>query len=146
MPASDTISLVSGGLRQAVTTSVNSQSSITHGEEVWREGWQRLIDDPLIEWGCNPGQFEDEETPIPSRTTVWSAIQVAQMLRDQPDPTPPPTRIVPDAHGGIVFEHDAGRVFETIRISADGSVEHCWFIDSRMVGREPWQLGNLDSE
>jgi hypothetical protein len=51
---------------------------------------------------------------------------------------PAPTRIVPDAHSGIVFERRDGNAFESIRLSAGGSVEYCFFENSRLVSHEHW--------
>lgn len=144
MPAANVVTSVSPTLRQVVDTDVGTQSQIGRSEANWRDEWQRLIDDPLIEWGRNSSQVEDDETPMPSRTTVCRAIQVATMFRNQNDP--PPTRIVPDAHGGIVFERQAGTMFESIRISADNSVEHWLFKDSCKVLHERWPLELFDSE
>jgi hypothetical protein len=88
----------------------------------------------LIEWWLDPSQLEDDETPLPSRDTIQLAIQVADLLRCKDSPAP--TRIVPDAHGGIVFEFEAGSEFASIRISKDGSIEFCVFQDCQMVHRQ----------
>jgi hypothetical protein len=102
-------------------------------ESAARDKWQEMIDYRLIEWGWNQSQFEDDEAPLPSRDTIQLAIRVAAWLRD--NGCAPPTRTVPDAHGGIVFELDTGNVFESFRISADGCVEYCGFKGCRMVER-----------
>ena len=81
--------------------------------------------------GIGPSRLEDEEMPPVSRDTIQLAIRVAVRLRDKGSPAP--TRIVPDAHGGIVFEREAGNLFESYRVSADGSVEYCGLENCRMV-------------
>ena len=90
-----------------------------------------MIDYRLIECAWDPSQLEDDEMPCASRDTIQLAIRVAEQLRD--NGWPAPTRIVSDAHGGIVFEREAGNLFESYRISADGSVEYCGFKDCRIV-------------
>ena len=102
------------------------------------EEWQKLIDRRLADWQRNPSQLADDELPAPSSETVRLAIQVAECLRDRG--TLPPTRIVPDAHAGIVFEREVGRLFESYRISANGEVEFCIFEDCRLVQRTPLSL------
>ena len=144
MPATNIVTPVWPTLRQVVAVDVGTQSRTGRSEANWRHEWQELIEERLIEWGRNSSEVEDDEMPMPSRTTVGVAIQVARKLRDQGDP--PPTRIAPDAHGGIVFEHQAGPMFESVRISADNSVEHCLFKDCRMLNRELWPLEIFVSE
>jgi hypothetical protein len=107
-------------------------------ETTIREEWQKLIDGPLRQWQRDPSQLEDDDVQAPSSDTIRQAIQLAERLRDQG--VPPPTRVVPDAHGGIVIEREAGRLFESYRISADGSVESREFEDCRLVKRMPLSL------
>jgi len=90
-----------------------------------------MIDYRLIEWGRDPNRLEGDESPPASRDTIQLAIGVAEQLRDNGRPAP--TRIVLDAHGGIDFEREAGSLFESYRISADGSMEYCGFEDCRIV-------------
>jgi len=132
---------------KALSTGVDTQSSVTYGcvrEDMAGSEWQRLIDYQLIDWGCDSGQLDDDETPSPSRDTVRRAIIVAGRLGRSNVPSP--TRIVPDAHGGIVFEREAGSVFESIRVAADGGVEYCEFENCRMVQRQPLQLELSDRD
>lgn len=51
---------------------------------------------------------------------------------------PAPTRVVPDAEAGIVFELQRGDLFETVRLSADGSTEYCIFRNARLVESKLW--------
>ncbi len=139
MLATKSTTFISAPLHEAVTTGVDTESSVIHDrgrEDVSREEWQRLIDYQLIEWGWNSGQLDADDVPSPSRDTVQRAIELAEMLCQKG--VSAPTRVVPDAHGGIVFEREAGNMFGSIRISADGSVEYCEFENCRMVQRQPW--------
>ncbi len=121
----------SGGRRRGGEALINSG---TH-EPAAHDKWQAMIDYRLDQWESDPSQLDDDEMPSASRDTIRLAIRVAKQLRDNGSPAP--TRIVPDAHGGIVFEREAGSVFESIRISAGGSAEYCGFEDCRMVQRAP---------
>jgi hypothetical protein len=104
--------------------------------------WHRFVDNELIEWGRDPMRFEDEGIPAPSKNTIRAAIRLVHELCERG--FPPPTRIVPDACGGIVFERRLNGMFESIRISADGNVEYCLFDQGSLVRREPWLLPPLD--
>jgi hypothetical protein len=121
-------------LPKAVATDADTGSPISSiHESAARDKWQAMIDYRLIEWPWDQSQLDDDETPAASRETIQLAIRVAERLRDNGSPAP--TRIVPDAHGGIVFERAAGNLFESYRISPDGSVEYCGFEDCRLVQR-----------
>jgi hypothetical protein len=102
-------------------------------ESATRDKWQAMIDYRLIEWPWDQSQLDEDETPPATRDTIQLAIRLAERLRDNGSPAP--TRIVPDAHGGIVFERTAGNLFESYRVSADGGVEYCGFDDCRLVQR-----------
>ena len=139
MPVTKSSPFISTSLRDAVSTSVAIGAPITrdYGRiDKASEEWQVLIDYQLIEWGRDPGQLENEEIQPPSKSTIQLAIRLAGML-SKPG-LPAPTRIVPDAHGGIVFERQGRNVFESIRISADGTAEYCVFENSRLVERQRW--------
>ncbi len=126
-------------LPNVLATDVDTKSPISRNfGSASRDKWQEMIDYRLIEWGSDPSQVDDDETPSASRDTIQLAIRVAELLRDNGSPAP--TRIVPDAHGGIVFEYEAGNSFESYRISADGSVEYCGFKDCHMVRRTPFLM------
>lgn len=98
--------------------------------------WENWIDKTLAQWARDPGQVEEEGTITPSPETIARAIEAARRFRDAGAPAP--TRIVADAHGGIVFELQHGDVFETFRIHADGSRESCLFRNGTLVILERW--------
>ena len=138
MPAIKASPLISSPLREAVSTNVATEEPITpdYGrQDRARKQWQDLIDYQLIEWGRNPSQLEDEDIQPPSKSTIRLAILLAATLSKRG--LPAPTCIVPDAHGGIVFERRERNVFESIRLSADGSAEYCFFENARLVEHQP---------
>jgi hypothetical protein len=147
MLATKSSPFISSPLREAVSTGVATEEPITRDygrKDRAREKWQNLIDYQLIEWGRDPSQLADDDIQPPSKRTIQQAIWLADALSKFDAPAP--TRIVPDAHGGIVFERREGNVFESIRLSADGSAEYCAFENSRLVERQPWVSKSADSE
>ncbi len=95
------------------------------------ENWKATIDQKLIEWGRDPTQLDDDGTITPSKQTIQFAIALAWMWRNMG--LPAPTRVVPDAHGGIVFEFQQPSIREVFRLSDDISLEYSVFEDSRIV-------------
>ena len=127
---------VSPSLLEAVQTDVDTQSPMTREqgpEDRSRASWQNLIDHKLIEWGRDPGQFDDEGVEAPTRETIRLAIVWAQALRDAG--FAPPDNVVPDPNGGIVFERREKEVSEVFHIWDDGSVDYCYFRGTRLVER-----------
>jgi hypothetical protein len=108
--------------------------ALPSAESTGAPGWNDLIDHPLRDWLANSSQLDDEETVMPTKETIQLAIQLAGIMSKKGHAIP--TRVVPDAHGGIVFERKEGPVFEAIRIAADGRVERSVFRDGRLVSRE----------
>jgi hypothetical protein len=127
-----------GSIRRPAT-SADDQSPITTGRaREWQRKWQRLIDHTLIDWGWNQAIIEDEGIAAPTRGTVSAAAQFAQDLMRSGE-FPPPTRVVPDPNGGIVFEHEANGVLEYFRISPDIGYEYCRLQKGHLVERRVWQ-------
>ena len=138
--------LITAPLPKAVPTNVDKESPVTRDygrEDATHEAWD-LIDKQLIEWGCDPSQLDEEGTVTPSADTIQLAIQLATALSRQDGAAP--TRVVPDAHGGIVFELQGKSVFESVHVLPDGSVEHRLFKNHRLVHREPWVIETADTE
>lgn len=115
-------------LIDAVTTAGASEQSLA-SSEANREGWQRLIDDYLIEWGRDPSQLADEDLIPPSEDMIRYASRIAIALRNAG--WPPPLRVVPDGEGGITFERRTGDVFESLEILANETIELSTFKDCR---------------
>ena len=107
----------------------------THSENLRREAWQQLINQQLIEWGRDAGQFEDEGVEPPTRATVQRAIDVARKLSDAG--LPAPNSVVPDANGGIVFERREKDCVAVIHVWDDGMVEYQRFHGTRLIERRP---------
>ena len=96
-----------------MSTHVSSEMLVPQPDQ-----WQRLTEQ-LTNWRCNPDQLDEERTVTPSWDTIQLALDLATWMSKRG--LPAPTRIVPDADGGIVFERQKKDAFESIRISA-GSI------------------------
>lgn len=146
MPTVERVPFLARSLRPVVSTNVASESPITRDygrEDAAREAWG-LVEKQLIEWGCDPSQLDEENTQTPSGDTIRLAIQLATALGRHGSAAP--TRAVPDAHGGIVFEVQGKSIFESVHVEPDGSIEHRLFKDDRLVLRETWMLETVDNE
>jgi hypothetical protein len=98
------------------------------------ESWKNLIDHKLIEWGRDPSVLDEEGTISPSKQTIQFAIALAWMWHNMG--LPAPTRIVPDAHGAIVFEFHQPNISEVFRLTPDISLEYCVFDSFHLVQRQ----------
>lgn len=137
MPATELSALISPRVPDAVSTGAATDARITRSfgrEDETIQKWQAVIEDRLIEWGRDSSEFEDEGIQPPSMDTIQLAILLAKTLSRANCPAP--TRVVPDADAGIVFERHEGGLLESLRLSADGSVEYCRFENARLVDRE----------
>ncbi|GIW91113.1 MAG: hypothetical protein KatS3mg109_1545 [Pirellulaceae bacterium] len=86
------------------------------------QAWQDLIDQKLIEWGRCPDKLADEGVEAPSGETIHLAIQLAELMKARS--LQPPTSVVPDPNGGIVFERRGVSIVEVIHIWEDGTIEY----------------------
>ncbi len=96
------------------------------------------IEAQLRNWEDDPGQLEDDALPPPSMDTIRTAIQVAADLRGRGAVAP--SRVIADAHGGIVFELSNGSIAESLHIEPDRSIEHRFLVNHRLMKRAPWIL------
>lgn len=102
------------------------------------DSWGKVLDEQLIEWASHPEDFFDEGLVPPSRQTIHLAYEhVLKPFRD--GGRTPPTHVVPDANGGVVFELRNNELFESIRIQADGHIEYRRFCDGRLEVRQSWR-------
>ena len=104
-------------------------------EEKNREGWERMINSFLIPWGQDPSLLDDDEYTPPSRRIIQLAARVAIKFRDADAPAP--LRVVPDGEGGMAFEWQEGKLFQSLNVSCQEEIEFCMFDDCREVGRFP---------
>jgi len=99
-----------------------------------KSGWEEVID-TLSSWADDVTVLEDEGIIPPSYPIVRKALGLSHTLMARG--WAPPLRVVPNADGGIVFEHGIKEQFEEVEIYADGSMEFIAFEDSKIVVRRP---------
>ncbi len=127
---------------ETVAYTVCSESSATRPSELSQndaaklgDQWGKVLDEQLIEWGNHPEDFIEEGFVPPSRETIHLAFK--HVLKPfQAQGRMPPSHVVPDTEGGIVFELRSNDVFESIRVQADGHIEYCCFCGGRLVERQ----------
>lgn len=134
--ASDNATLRGSGKWYADTGAADDSSLAATASErdKNRRGWQRIIDEKLIEWGRDPKQLEDDDLIPPSRDVISLASRLAIALRDQD--CPPPSSVVPNGDGGIVLERSQGPEAVTYEVYDDGTVEYTLYNDCRVVSCE----------
>lgn len=136
---SDTEAAEEEALTESVRVEKTPQSSADPREippeimKVFAEGWRDVINEPLIDWGKDPSQLEDEGIEAPSRALITFVSEYAMCLRRFG--WPPPLRVVPSGDGGIVFELKSGPYFQSLEFDKDGTVELVTFKDSKFVTR-----------
>lgn len=113
-------------------------SAIQSEDEAFSEIWCKVLDERLIEWAAHPEEFDEEGMTPPSPETLSLAFQeIVKPFREKG--RVPPSQVVPDAHGGIVFERRDNNTFESIRVRADGHIEYCRFNNGKLVDRQMWR-------
>jgi hypothetical protein len=126
----------------AVRTRAGAQASVFLQDEARSkkafddDAWQRVVGYQLIKWVRNPGELEDDGLKAPTPAAIEKAIEISKRLLESS--SPPPTTIVPDGIGGIVFEYRYGENARTLRVSSSGLVEFVEFQDGALIKR--WQI------
>jgi hypothetical protein len=98
--------------------------------------WERLVYDKLDSWRRDPTQLEDDNLDPPSIHAIRLAANLAARL--QAEGNPPPTFLVPDPNGGIVFEYRNDNTTDLLHVWSDGKIEHIELRDNHVVLRSPF--------
>jgi hypothetical protein len=98
-----------------------------------REGWNKVIDGYLIEWGYNRNALKDEGIEPPTKEAMEQAFRWVQKC--QAHGMALPTSVVIDPNGGIVFERRRNDVTEAMHFWDDGSVEYMRFVGNQLAER-----------
>ncbi|MCX7421624.1 MAG: hypothetical protein NT013_19045 [Planctomycetia bacterium] len=125
--------------------SVASETSATRLSDVSQESaaadvdesWEKVLNEKFIDWGNHPEDFLDEGFIPPSHKTISLAHEY--VMKPFRKLHIPPPQVVPDTHGGIVFERRDNGLFESIRVRADSHIEYCRFSNGKLVDRQMWR-------
>jgi hypothetical protein len=126
---------ISPALGRVIETNVDSsacQRASRVGDNK-HEAWEELVDRTLLEWGKDPSVLEDDGVVPPSMGTITRAYEIATFLRIRGFPAP--TRIVPTGDGGVAFQFEADRDFDSLEVAEDGNIECLRFSGSKLVER-----------
>lgn len=110
-------------------------NNVPLADHAHRAAWQRWLDETLSNWLRDPSRIADEGIEPPSETVLRLAADLAAKLRDEG--RSPPTSVVCDPNGGVVFEWRDGDAAEVCHVWDDGSVEFMRFEGTRLVERRP---------
>jgi hypothetical protein len=97
--------------------------------------WDSLVQSKLVRWDESAETPAEEGLLPPTRQALGAAFQVAARLCDAG--VPPPTRLVQDGAGGIVFEWKYGSAADKLHLDPSGGIEATKFCDSRLIYRHP---------
>jgi len=125
-PATDTLTLV-----EKEPESAGKEPYIS------KSGWEEIID-TLRTWADDVTLLEDDGIIPPSYPVVRKALSLSQTLMARG--WAPPFRVVPNADGGILFEHGETEQFETIEIYSNGDLEYVAYENDKVVCMKPLDL------
>lgn len=101
-------------------------------------GWQKIVDVHLRNWWYGVPGLEEEGLVSPTRTVLNAAIKIVEALAEQS--FDPPSRVVPNGEGGIIFERYERRgqdqIYETIEIFKNLEMELSLYKNSKLLLRE----------
>lgn len=105
-------------IKRTVETGTTVETFATDAREVdaIKEGWERIINDRLVEWGRNPPAFDEDGLVPPTADVIRKACELATRYRDDANFVPA-LRVLPDGDGGIVFEWQFGEQFLSLEIT-----------------------------
>lgn len=100
--------------------------------------WNQLRDQRLIPWGQRAGEWIEDDVQLPTKESIRVAHDL--MRRFRVEHARPPSFLVEDGEGGIVFRYADGDQSASIMIDSGGSVEFIVIQGNRLVSRIPLNL------
>jgi hypothetical protein len=98
--------------------------------ETVRRSWNDVIDHSLIPWANGHLEIDDDLLP-PTAASIQTAAILACAFRDAGGT--PPTDVLPNGDGGVLFENRVGRASTQIEVLGDGSAEFSRYDDDGFV-------------
>ena len=116
----------------AIILSFGAQQS---PETLNAEGWQKFIDDYLVDWGARGLPDMEDDLRPPTRDVISGAIELAEEMAKAGNP--PPSRVIPNGEGGLIFErYSYPNVYQALEILEDLTMELRTYQDSKLVRPE----------
>lgn len=124
---------ISSPLRDMVTTgAITGTVTMRPPSDSYYAGWQAVID-RLLAWLRDPSSIDDDDCTPPGGMIIRSALDLSEEY--QRLGYPPPTSVVPDPNGGIVFELATGSESQVMHLWNDGTAEFLRFSGSQLLER-----------
>jgi len=114
-----------------VYTNVTPDSSLSSVPQATSILWKRLVDTKLINWGRDSGLADDDEFQRPTKISVDRACQLAMEAAQAGVIFP--TRVTPNADGGISIEWDVGIHLWQVEVLNNGHTRCIHFNGSNIV-------------
>ena len=120
--------------------SAGSGETLTDSREATKnhDGWERIINQRLVEWGLHGYEFDEEGLSPPTADVIEKACKLATLYRN--DGLPPALRALPDGDGGIVFEWRFGIQFWSLGIAPNSAPVLSVFDDCQLVAEIPLRM------
>ena len=123
------------------TPPARESSAPVLGKKEETTDWLR-VESLLNEWCRKEPRRDEDGVEWPGPAVAEVAVQVACLLKQRG--LQPPTRFVPNAEGGVVFEFQHQHQLQTIEVESDGSIELCRFEATKLVDRRRMPAVSLD--
>ena len=106
-----------------------------------RVAWDGVIDRCLIPWANGLVDIDDDLLP-PTPASVRVAATLCHRFRDAGQM--PPTAVLPNGDGGILFENRKGRASVQLEVLRDGDVERAEYSETGVISRDLYPAAQFD--
>ena len=113
----------------------------TVGKSECRRKWDEVVDQFIVPWASGQIDIDGDLIP-PTASSVRVAAALAHRFRDAGEQ--PPTGVLPDGDGGIVFERRLGLASTQINVLHDGDVALVEYDVKGLVRRDMVPAGSFD--
>ena len=106
---------------------------LPYDEAERRRAWDAVAERYLTPWAAGQVEVDDDLMP-PTVASLRTAERLVQVLRDSGKL--PPTDVLPNGDGGVLFENRDGRASVQLEVLRDGSAEVSHFGETGFVSAE----------
>lgn len=123
------------GSSQTVNYNPDVFATNSFGDDKQSTLWNSIVDKPLVEWGLQPSNEDEDGLISPSGEAIARAAQLVRFMRGSNWPVP--TSVLADGEGGIVFERKCDPDYQTVEISDSGQMVLYTYKDCKLIWHEP---------